>query len=190
MEFRGFHTDKDASGYVPTYVGLAQTMRPDAAICELGVYEGGSLAMWQEMFPDAAVVVGVDINSTAKWPPGTVKVVADQQDPTLPDQLLAILASETLGHGGKFDLIVDDASHQGQRTYKSFQHLWKLVAPGGFYVIEDWCVWNGHHGNYDDSMLALAQMLPSMFDTPETSFHFVTLQYGLIVIRKKEAAAI
>jgi cephalosporin hydroxylase len=184
MKVRGFETDKDLSGYVDTYKGLALTLPPDASICELGVYGGGSLAFWQELFPQASVVVGVDINPGATWPPGTVKIVSDQQDPTLPDQLLTTLASEALGKGG-YDLIVDDASHQGHLTYKALQHLWPMVNPGGYYVIEDWCVWNDAFPAYDNSMLALAQMLPTFFDTPETSVHFVSYQYGLIVLRKK-----
>lgn len=175
-------TDKGINGYIPTYKGLASTLRPDAAICELGVYEGGSLKLWQAMFPDAAMIVGVDINSASTWPSGTVKVVADQQDPNLPKSLEWHLSSV---FRKDFDLIVDDASHQGQPTYKALQHLWPLVAPGGYYVIEDWCVGFPLYPNFDDSMLNVAMMLLNFFDTPETSVHFINYQYGLIVIRKK-----
>lgn len=184
MEVRGYETDKDASGYVETYQGLARTLRPDAAICELGVYRGGSLALWQRMFPAAAVVVGVDIDPNASWPPGTVKVVADQQDPTLSDQLLAVLASEAFGHTG-YDLIVDDASHQGHPTFKSFQHLWGLVVPGGYYVVEDWCVGFDTFPQYDASMLSMAMMLINLFEDPRTDVHFLNYVYGMIIIRKK-----
>lgn len=177
-------TDKGINGYLPTYKGLATTLREDLAVCELGVYEGGSLRLWQTMFPTAAVIVGVDINPASTWPSGTVKIVADQQDPTLPDQLLDVLGSEALGRT-KYDLIVDDASHQGHPTYKALQHLWPLVAPGGYYVIEDWCVGFPLYENYDDSMLNVAMMLLNFFDTPETSVHFVNYTYGMIVIRKK-----
>lgn len=180
-----YQTDKGENGYVPTYKGLAMTMRQDPAICEIGVFQGGSLVLWQDLFPNAAVIVGVDREAGSLWPPGTVKVVEDQQSPTLPDQLLAVLASEAPGHR-YYDLIVDDASHEGQLTYKTLQHLWELVAPGGYYVIEDWCVWNGHHGDrWDQSMLNVAMMLLKFFDAPDTEIHFVTYQYGMIIIRKK-----
>ena len=182
MKVNGYETDKDLSGYVDTYRGLAQTLPQDPAICELGVYQGGSLALWQELFPNASVIVGVDIDPNAKWPPGTVRVVEDQQSPILPRRLEAHAVQ--MGRHD-YDLIVDDASHQGQLTYKALQHLWPLVSPGGYYAIEDWCVWNGHHGRYDDSMLSLAMMLPKMFDTPETNVHFISFSYGMIVIRKK-----
>lgn len=186
LDHRGveLYTDKGENGYVPTYEALARTLPQDVAICELGVYQGGSLLMWQAMFPQASVIVGVDINPTSNWPQGTVKVLADQQDPTLPNQLQFILGSEALGKT-HYDLIVDDASHEGHPTYKSLQHLWQLVAPGGYYVIEDWCVGFDTFPAHDDSMLSLAMMLLNMFDTPETDVHFITYSYGLIVIRKK-----
>lgn len=180
-------TDKGINGYMPTYESLARTIRPDAAICELGVYHGGSLALWQKMFPSYAVIVGVDVAHDAIWPPGTVKIVANQQDPTLPNQLLATLASEALGHIG-FDLIIDDASHQGHETYKSFKHLWPLVVPGGYYVIEDWAVGFPQWTRYDDSMLAMAMGLLNELSDPRGPVHFITYQYGLIVIRKKDEA--
>ena len=179
-------SDKEANGYLPTYLGLAHTLRPDAAICELGVYEGGSLRLWQEMFPLYSVIVGVDIRQEATWPPGTVKVVMDQQNPLLVNELILILASEAAGHT-YYDLIVDDASHQGHQTYKAFQHLWPLVAPGGYYVIEDWCVGFPLYPSYDDSMLTLAMSLLNNFDSPETDVHFINYLYGLVVLRKKEA---
>jgi cephalosporin hydroxylase len=178
-------SDKGPNGYIPTYQALTRTLPARAAICELGVYEGGSLKLWQQMFPQYAVIVGVDIDPNATWPPGTVKVVTDQQDPALPDTLARVLASEALGHRG-YDMIVDDASHNGHLTFKSFQHLWPLVVPGGYYVIEDWCVGFPMYENYDDSMLSLAMMLLSKFATPDTDTHFVTYSYGMIVLRKRD----
>lgn len=184
MDVRGFETDKAESGYLETYRGLAATLPRDAAICELGVYRGGSLALWKVLFPHASVIVGVDVDPNAIWPLGTVKVVADQQDPTLADQLVTMLASEALGHSS-YDLIVDDASHEGHRTYKAFVNLWKLVSPGGYYVIEDWCVGFNTFPNYDRSMLEFAMMMVNLFEDPRTDVHFVSYTYGMIVIRKK-----
>jgi hypothetical protein len=177
-------TDKFESGYIPTYEALSRTMPPDPAICELGVFRGGSLELWQTLFPNASVIVGVDINPGATWPKGTVKVVADQQSPTLVSLLDEILAKE-VGIGRKFNLIVDDASHLGHQTYRAFNNLWPLVAPGGYYVIEDWCVGFDTYPQYDDSMLSMAMSLLNRFSSPDTDLHFVTYQYGMIVLRKK-----
>jgi hypothetical protein len=42
--------------------------------------------------------------------------------------------------GGPFDIIIDDASHVGHITARSFAHLFPSgLKEGGFYVIEDIC---------------------------------------------------
>jgi 23S rRNA U2552 (ribose-2'-O)-methylase RlmE/FtsJ len=179
-------TDKYWSGYVPTYEALARTIQPRAAICELGVYEGGSLKLWKQIFPNYQLIVGVDINEHATWPEGTVRVVADQQDPLLVPRLERILGEHIRT---SFDLIVDDASHIGHLTYKAFLHLWPLVVPGGYYVIEDWLVGFPRWSNFDDSMVHVAMMLLNEFDPDqESDVHFITYQAGLVVIRKKDVA--
>lgn len=171
-------TDKGESGYVPVYQALAHALPGEANLCELGVYQGGSLQMWRELFPNAQTIIGVDIDPNCRWPRGTIKIVADQQDPTLPQRLNMLVPTG-------FHLIVDDASHLGHPTYKSFQHLWPLVVPGGFYVIEDWCVGFPTYPNYDDSMVSLAMTLINKFSTPDTDVNFITYRYGMIILSKK-----
>jgi hypothetical protein len=39
--------------------------------------------------------------------------------------------------GGRFDLIVDDGSHESQDQFTSLTCLWPHLNPGGFYFIED-----------------------------------------------------
>ena len=64
------------------------------------------------------------------WPDGTIRIVAAQDDPALPGLLKQ--------HSEQWDLIVDDASHDGIKTERTLELLWPLVSAGGFYVIEDW----------------------------------------------------
>ena len=40
--------------------------------------------------------------------------------------------------GGGLDLVIDDGSHLAEPTRTSFDTLFPLLAPGGFYIIEDW----------------------------------------------------
>lgn len=174
-------TDKFESGYVETYQALARTLSDDANVCEIGVLDGGSLELWRELFPASKVIVGVDNNPHAVWPDGTIKILSDQQAPTLPQQLL-IYAPD------RYHLIVDDASHLGQATWKTFGNLWPLVRPGGYYVIEDWCVGFDTYPQYDQSMLSLAMMLLRLFADPADHPHFITYQYGMIILRKKDQA--
>src|SRR6266498_1503908 len=82
-----FTTDKiEPHGYFPTYLKLASQIGTQGRICEVGI-SGSSLHMWQALFPNG-IVVGVDNNRTLSWPDGTVKIVADQDDETLPRKLL------------------------------------------------------------------------------------------------------
>jgi Methyltransferase domain len=150
---------------------------------EVGVAGGASLELWQALFP-AGLVVGVDHNPNAIWPDGTVRVVASQDDPALPAELAAHAP-----YG--FDLVVDDASHDGRLTRRTFELLWPLVAPGRWYVIEDWQV--GFDGIgwdvFDDSMLTLARGLLDALNHPDGEVAEVTYRFGMILLRKRAGRA-
>jgi hypothetical protein len=87
---------------------------------------------------------------------------------------------------------VDDASHQGEHTRSSFDLLWPLVQPGGYYVIEDWTValrddphW-GRQADWGDGMLRTAESFLPMLAWRDGECESVTYRYGLIIIRKNE----
>lgn len=172
-----FTTDKVDIGLMPTYLDIAAEVGIHGRVCELGVRNGDSLEMWQALFP-RGIVVGVDDNSetVARWPDGTIEVVADQADPTLHGRLRTICDG--------YDLIVDDASHDGRRTRASLEALWPLVVPGGRYAIEDWTVGFPWWPNHDDSMLVLARDLVNLLDRG-SDVESITYQYALIVLRKR-----
>lgn len=166
-----FETEKITTmGYYPTYLGIASELGMWARVCEIGVDRGGSLRMWQALFPFGDVA-GVDSNPAATWPDGTTRIVRDQADPGLP------------GLVGQRDLIVDDASHEGQLTRATFNLLWPSIVPGGYYVIEDW--WSGYH--QDQSMFRMAEGLLPLVGAPDngTDADSITLRYGLIIVHKR-----
>ena len=172
-----YQTDKVAQGYLPAYLDIAADLGPAARVCELGVFGGGSLRMWQHLFPEGTVA-GVDASPSMRWPDGTVKILIGQDDPELPN-----LLSE---HEAEWDLIVDDASHDGTLTAAALKHLWPLVAPGGFYVIEDWFVGFGDYNGACKSpaMLTVAQGLLERLHAG-TDTEWVSFRYGMAVIRKR-----
>jgi hypothetical protein len=147
-------TDKYSLGYYPAYAELAKRIGPAGRVLEVGVAAGGSLRMWRELFPDG-LIAGADLDPGCTWPEGTEMILATQDSP-----YLALRARE-LSPGG-WDLIVDDASHVGELSERTFALLWPLVRPGGWYVLEDWPVAftepyasSGSYGG--QSMLRLAQ---------------------------------
>lgn len=169
-------TDKGVHGYLPAYRRIANTISI-TRICELGVLGGASLAMWREWFPEA-LIVGVDNKEDAHWPEGTVKVVSDQDDPKLPDRLIAI--------SRQYDLIIDDCSHVASLTARSFRWLWPLVAPGGYYVVEDWKCGD------DTDMVDVASSFFHMLSEDTPPFIFDSVEYvrgnqgnsALAIVRK------
>ena len=83
-----------------------------------------------------------------------------------------------------WDLIVDDARHDGPKTAATFALLWPLVSPGGYYVIEDWMVALGWPG-WDTAACwtrwrGCCPCSPGTWDVEE-----VTYRYGLAVARKR-----
>lgn len=174
-----FRTDKVALGYLPTYLALAGQIGTGGRICELGVADGASLELWQALFP-SGLIVGVDSDPQARWPDQTIRVVADQGDPALAARLAAISPT--------YDLIVDDASHDGHCTRAAFETLWPLVAPGRTYVIEDWQV--GFDGIgfdlWDDSMRDLARDLLDGLKYPRGEIDQITYRHGMILLNRKD----
>jgi hypothetical protein len=175
----GFSTDKLAHGYLAAYSHITRQTGPAARICEIGVYRGGSLDMWRVMCPQATIA-GIDCDPDARWPEGTVRIVARQDDPVIVRELDA--AEDA------WDLIVDDASHDGRLTRATLDLLWPLVSPGGWYVIEDWFTGFDCFTDYDDSMLELAKSLLNHLDPHYGEFadvESVEFQHGLAIMRKR-----
>jgi hypothetical protein len=98
---------------------------------EIGISEGGSIAMWQEYFPNAQVIVGIDINPECmKYDKGKVKIFTGDQTDV---ELLRHISQEV----GPFDIIIDDGGHTMRQNIVSFETLFPLLKDDGVYVIED-----------------------------------------------------
>jgi hypothetical protein len=180
-EWIATRTDKFAHGYFAKYRDLCTSLDTDAAVCEIGVQGGGSLEVWQAFFPDG-FVVGVDGNALSHWPEGTVKVVCDQADDTLTSRLTDVLWKH---ERVAFDLIIDDASHNGELSAKTFELTWPLLHPGGFWVLEDWQVALPEFpGAYGPSMLRLAESFLQRL-TRESDVEDIYYRYGMAVLRKR-----
>lgn len=180
-----FGTDKiEPHQYFRTYAEIAGKLGPKAKVCELGVLDGESLRMFQALFP-LGDITGVDINDGATWPEGTRKVISPHDDPKL---------CAELGQLGDYDLIVDDGCHDGPTVIRSFRLLWPLVAPGGFYVVEDWQVslrkgdrpgetWGDPWG---PGMLNAVQWLLRFLDYPDAECDEITYRYGLAIVHRRK----
>jgi cephalosporin hydroxylase len=171
-------TDKiEPHGYYPSYLRIAAELGPHASVCEVGVAKGGSLQMWQALFPFGEIA-GVDRDTGfAVWPEGTHAVVAEQHDPAMAQRLRAIRDD--------WDLIVDDCSHDGPLTAATFGLLWPLVAPGGYYVIEDWNGYFQGHPWGDGILAAVQGLLLLLSSRDEAECDRIEYRWGLAIVHKR-----
>ena len=136
-------SDKIQHGYHYLYDMLFSKLQSSPInLLEIGVSTareagGTSLWMWKEYFVNGKVC-GLDIDPACKFfeRPDVPIYIGSQTD----TQVLDTIVNER----GLFDIIIDDGSHVNNYTIKTFNHLWKSIKPGGFYIIEDL------HCSYDD----------------------------------------
>lgn len=113
-------------------------------VWEIGIWEGASLNMWAEYYPDAEIV-GFDI--------------ADKRNLKLADNCKTMLLDQgnldqlkSLAKCRGIDLIVDDGSHIIDHQILTFETLFSSLREKGKYIIEDLHtstnVWHGY--NYRD----------------------------------------
>ena len=101
---------------------------------EVGVHFGDSLEVFRKTY-ETCKIVGIDLD------PDKVESSADQSpriykcDQTDKETLEDIVQKEF--HSG-IDLVIDDASHIGSKSYQTFEILFPFVKKGCFYIIEDW----------------------------------------------------
>lgn len=120
-------------------------------ILDIGVYRGGSIKIWREVFPDA-LIIGFDRDYT-NLTEELVKQFNEDKNIKLirGDQSSASLGRVMRENDYLFDLVIDDAEHQILPQMSSFALLKDLVKKGGLYVIED--IYPEHLSKYPDDFL-------------------------------------
>lgn len=112
--------------YLPTYE-QHMTRRDNVTVCEVGVWFGHSVAMWNAYFTNSTVYgLDVDLNRLQFDLPNLITV-----DATNAQAVDAALGDLT------FDYVIDDGSHRLHDQIATFEILWPRVKPGGCYFIED-----------------------------------------------------
>ena len=136
--------------YSHSYLGVYEQLlakRKVNRLLELGIgYEslmtpfvphyvhGASLRMWSEFWPDADIFA-CDIREDTLVNEGRIKsVVCDQSSgASLAEMVFAV--TDGLKH--KFDVVIDDGSHQLEHQKLTASVLLPHIAKGGVYIIED-----------------------------------------------------
>jgi len=138
MRYGGGDSDT-CHNYTPYYHDLLGDRREEIkTVLEIGVHQGCSVRMWKEYFPNAQIL-GIDTNGECiKHAEDRITVMmADQNNP---HQLMSAATAFLCQHERfleGFDLIVDDGSHEREHQIVSLETLWRYLAKGGYYVVED-----------------------------------------------------
>jgi hypothetical protein len=118
--------DKGIHGYIPTYQHELNNT-DNIALLEIGVFQGHSIAMWNEYFTNSTIH-GIDITLHQLAYPLTNVYLCNALDPHQLNQTL---------HAQTYDYIIDDGSHLNADIITAFNNLYHRLNPGGKYFIED-----------------------------------------------------
>lgn len=135
----GWHTKagETCHRYTPTYHKLLSPFRTHVkAVLEIGINYGPSLRMWRDYFPNARVV-GIDCDAVSVDNinrAGEARIQGFLADAYNAESLEGAL---TLAGISKYDLIVDDASHEESHQIFTANVLSSRLASDGIYAIED-----------------------------------------------------
>lgn len=138
----GGHSDKlYFHGYERFYAEVLQHLRfSPIRLLEIGYKKGASAKMWQGYFRRFEKLVFIDINIQQACQPCAClelplsKCAVYYKDQSQDSDLQQLMRLE---EHRKFDIVVDDGSHEPLHQMVSFEALFPHVVPGGVYIIED-----------------------------------------------------
>lgn len=108
-------------------------------ILEIGVFDGASLKVWLDYFPNANIY-GIDLFSRVAME--DVQVLNEERCQAIKGDSTNIATAELVKKqwpGVKFDIIIDDALHVPEANAKTMHNFFPLLKENGMYSIED--VW-------------------------------------------------
>jgi hypothetical protein len=155
------------------------------SICEVGIFDGGSLRLWRAYFPNIETIVGIDSDRRGwKNEEGITRINGDIMLPGVIDQVKSL---------GPYDVIIDDGSHQPEQYIPTFYSL--LDQAKLYYIVED----IGAYGQekmsnfvkdlaldlqwYQKAVLA-GERARKVEDIPEAKIQCVTIYNHMLVIEK------
>lgn len=117
--------------YQDIYSALFEDKDSVKNIIEMGVYRGGSLRAYSEIFNNANIF-GMDIDAYSLFDDERIKCFwADQASSSSINDVRNRIGDV------QFDLIVDDGCHMLAETVNTFQTMLPWLAVGGWFVVED-----------------------------------------------------
>ncbi len=126
-----YGTDKSSSShwYTRFYEHMFGPIRLNVeSLLEIGGGSGASIRMWTDWFPNA-LIFSVDQNAiTGDFGPRVSNITCEQTEKL---ELWGVFEDK------KLEIIIDDCSHDADKTIETLDIMWPLLQPKGWYVIED-----------------------------------------------------
>tara|TARA_B110001452_G_scaffold102532_1_gene85094 strand:- start:814 stop:1500 length:687 start_codon:yes stop_codon:yes gene_type:complete len=124
-----YPTSKNSHGFIEIYDRYFSHLKEQKInILEIGIERGDSLRMWREYFTNASICA-IDLHDRNISVNNTDILIGDQSNYSF----LEIIVKKYQ----KFDIIIDDGSHQSKHIISSFNFLFNYLTDKGLYVIED-----------------------------------------------------
>jgi len=149
--FASHESDKDRNGYTSLYNALFLPLKETpVSLLEVGVgtmtpganssmkgympdsyRPGASLRAWRDFFKHG-MIHGMDVQSDCM-------ITEERIESYLCNSTDAndVMAWRQARPDLSFDIVIDDGWHWDEAQLATLKHLWPLVKPGGYYVIED-----------------------------------------------------
>ncbi|WP_167448930.1 class I SAM-dependent methyltransferase [Mesorhizobium hawassense] len=133
---------------------FAQHRDRPVRILEIGVQNGGSLEILARYFPQAAMIVGCDIDPTC----GTLRFDDDRIAVVVGDVNDDETERRIVGLAEQFDIVIDDGSHRSADIIRAFARYFPYVAQTGMYIVEDLhcSYWRDYEGGLYDPLSSLS----------------------------------
>jgi hypothetical protein len=122
---------------------------------EIGIYQGASVKMWEEYFPNADLhFMDITFQELQYYSKRSHYHLCNQENRK---QLQEFVQTT----GGNFDIIIDDGGHTMNQQITSFSVLFPHVKSGGMYIIEDLhtSYWASYGGGKADSTVNFLKTL-------------------------------
>lgn len=153
--------------YLPVYERYLSPFRgKPVKMLEIGVSGGGSMDMWRKYLGPDAFLVGIDVDPRcAKFNGVSGQIRIGSQA----DEAFLFSIYEEMG---RFDIVLDDGSHDSKHIRKSFEYLYPRVRDGGLYIIEDLhaAYWKDFSGGYH-SKTSFMNDIKTMIDDMHHWYH-------------------
>lgn len=171
-------------------------------IVDLGIFKGGSVALYQELFSPRRIV-GIDRSSDRAEVldrfiarQSLNDIVRLYYETSQDDQeRLSSIVQENFGDQ-LLDLVIDDCSHMYEMTKSSLNALLPRLREGGLYVIEDWGwahwpdeYWQGSAHQMVDEQTSLSKLILELVMVVASRPGLIselTVRPGVVFLRRGE----